>query len=53
MANKLLVIYGEGGPSIGPSNTLVLDEEVWSKVMLKNINPEEVHTGLPNENVVD
>ena len=33
IAKKLLMICGEGGPAIGPSHTLVLDEKVQEKVL--------------------
>ena len=52
-SNKLLALYGEGGPAIGPSQTLVLDEAVRKKVMVHNLTPEEVHIGFANGNVVD
>ena len=46
-------MYGEGGPNIGPSQTLVLDEEIRNKVMVNNLIPEEVQKVFANGNVVD
>ena len=48
IANKLLTIYGEGGPGIGSSQTLVLDATLRDKVLVKNLNPEYLQTGFNN-----
>ena len=53
IAKKLLKMYGEGGPNIGPSQTLVLDEKIRNKVMVNNLIPEEVQKVFANGNVVD
>ena len=53
IANKLLTLYGEGGPTIGPSQTLVLDSTVRYKVLVKNLTPEDVQTGFINGHAVD
>ena len=53
IAKKIPALYGEVGPSIGPSQTLVLYKAVHNTVMVKNLTPEEIHTGFANGNVVD
>ena len=53
VANKLLTLYGEGGPYIGPFHKLVLDAIVWGKVMVKNLIPEDFQTVFTNRHVVD
>ena len=53
IADKLLTLYGEGGPNIGPSQTLVLDTTVRYKVLVKTLTPDDVQMGLTNRNVVD
>ena len=40
VGNKLLTLYGRGGPAIGPSHTLVSDEVVQDKVLVKNLTTE-------------
>ena len=39
IADKLLTLYGEGGPDIGPSQTLVLDSTVRDKILVNNLTP--------------
>ena len=53
IVNKVLTLYGEGGPGIGPSQTLVLDITVQDKVLVKNLTPEGVQKVFNNEHVVD
>ena len=53
IANKILTLYGEGGPNIGPSKTLVLDATIRDKVLIDNLTPEDVQTGFKNVHVVD
>ena len=52
-SNKLLDLYGEGGPAISLYREILLDEAVQNKVMVKNLTPEEVQTVFANENMVD
>ena len=52
IANKLLMLYEEGGPAIGPSQTLVLNAIVRDKVMVNNLTPGYVQTGFTNRNAV-
>ena len=51
--NKLLIMYGERGPSIGPSQTLVLDATVRDNVLVKKLTSEDVQTGFTNRHAVD
>ena len=53
IAKKIAMIYGEGGISIGPSHTLLLDYIVREKVLVNNITPEDVQTGFTNGHAVD
>ena len=53
IADKILTLYGEGGPAIGPSQALVLDATVRSKAQVKNLTAQEVQTGLSNGHKVD
>ena len=53
IAKKLLTLYVEEGTDIGPSQTLVLDDTVRDKVMVKNPTPEDVQTGFTNGHAVD
>ena len=53
IANKLLTIYGEGGPTIGPSQILVLDATVRDKVTVKNLTPGYLQKGFVNGHAVD
>ena len=53
ITNKLIILYGEGGPAISPSHTLVLDATVRYKVMVKNFTPEDVHTFFNDRNTVE
>ena len=53
MTNKIPTLYGEGGPIIGPSQILLLDATVKYKVLIKNLNPEDVQTGSTNRHAVD
>ena len=53
IANKILTLYGEGGPNIGPSKTLVLDATIRDKVLVKNLTPEDIKTGFNNGNVAN
>ena len=50
---KLLMIYGEGGTAIGPSQRLVLYATVRDKILVNNLTPEYFQTGFANGNVVD
>ena len=52
IANKLLTIYGEVGPSIVPSQTLVPDATLRDKVLVKNLYPQDVQTGFTNKTAV-
>ena len=51
--NKLLILYGERGPSIGPSQTLVLDATVRDNVLVKKLTSEDIQTGFTNMHGVD
>ena len=53
IANKILTLYGEGGPNIVPSKTLVLDATIRYKVLIKNLTLEDVHMGFKNVHAVD
>ena len=53
IANKILKLYGEGGPDISPSWKLVLDETVRDKVLVNNLTIEDVQTGFTNSHAVD
>ena len=53
IANKLLMLYGERGTSIGPSQKLFLYETVSKNVLIKKLTPEDAQTGFNKENVVD
>ena len=53
IANKLHMIYGEGVPNIGPSQTLVLDVTVKDKLLVKNPTPEYVQPVFANGHAVD
>ena len=46
IADKLLMLYGEGGPAIGPSQTLVLDATVRDKVLVKKLTPKNCTNGF-------
>ena len=53
IANKLLTLYGEGGPAIGPYQILFLDATVRYNVLVKKPTPEDVQTGFKNGHAVD
>ena len=53
IANKILTLYGEGGPNIGPFKTLVLDAPIRDKVLINNLTLEDVQTGFKNVHAVD
>ena len=53
IANKILTLYGEGGPNIGPSKTLVLDATIRDKVLINNLTLEDVQIGFKNVHAVD
>ena len=50
--NKLLTLYGEVGPAIGPSHTLFLDATVRYNVLINNITTEDVHVFFNNGHAV-
>ena len=52
IAKKLHTLYGEIGPAIIPSQTLVLYVTVRDKVLVKNLTIEDVQTGFTNRRVV-
>ena len=49
---KILTLYGEGDPTIGPSQTLILDVTVCYKVLVKKLTTEDVQTGFTDGYVV-
>ena len=53
IANKILPIYGEGYPTIGPSLILVIYETLRDNVLVKNLTPEDVQKGFTNRHAVD
>ena len=53
ITKKLIKLYVEGGPAIGPYQTLVLDATVRGKLLVKDLTPEDVQTGFTNEHAVD
>ena len=50
---QVLTLYGQVGPVIGPSQTLVLDTTVQDKAMFKKLTREDVQIGFTNGHVVD
>ena len=52
IVNKILTLYREVGPTIGPSHTLVLDATVQYKVLVSNLTLEYVQTGFANAHLV-
>ena len=53
ITNKLITLYVEGGPAIGPYQILFLDATVRYNVLVKKPTPEDVQTGFKNGHAVD